>query len=114
MAVLVVNRGTTFNITVRYSHNGVPASLVGATVRFTMKNVEYSPDMADADAILKLDVTNGTADGVAVITLAPADTAGLTPGEFFYDIKVEEVGGDVFKIIEGRLRLDASPTNRRG
>lgn len=112
MAQLKVNRGTTYAITFNYLKDGVATTLVGATVRFTMKTAEYSTDATDADASVVKNVTNGTSGGVATITLDPADTATLTPGKYYYDIKVEEAGGDIYKCDEGTIKLDASPTNR--
>jgi hypothetical protein len=112
MPVLVISRGTTFAITVEYRRNGTPASLVGSTIRFTVKANEFSSSDDDSDALLKYDVTNGDDDGHAVITIVPADTKSLAPGNYFYDIKVEDADGNVYKLDEGGLRIDASPTNR--
>jgi len=112
MAQLKINRGTTYTISVAYQRNGEAASLVGATVRFTMKTAEYTTDVTDADASVAKNVTDGTAEGTATITLNPSDTSGLTPGKFFYDIKVQEADGSIYKIDEGTIKLDGSPTNR--
>jgi len=112
MATIKINRGTTFTIGVNYQRNGVAATLVGATVYFTAKTAEFTTDATDADASVKKDVTNGTALGEATITLNPADTISLLPGKYFYDIKVKEAGGSIFKIDEGTIKLDGSPTNR--
>ena len=114
MANLKINRGTTYSRTVNYSVNGVPTSLVGATVRFTMKSTEYDTDATDSTAVVTKNVTNGTADGVAVIALNPSDTATITPGKYFYDIKVDvnSDGITVYKVDEGTIKLDGSATNR--
>ena len=112
MAKLKINRGTTFPITVNYQRNGVAASLVGATVRFTAKSSEYDTDSTDASAVITKNVTDGTAEGVAVVTIDPSDTATLAPGKYYYDLKVEEAAGAIYKIEEGTIQLDGSPTNR--
>lgn len=112
MASLTVNRGTTYTIGIEYSKDGVPTTLVGATVRFTVKEEEYDENVTDSDALVLKNVTNGDADGVATITINPADTATVVPGNYFYDIKVEEAGGEIYKIDEGKFKLDGSPTNR--
>lgn len=112
MANLKIDRGTTYSITFNYLRDGEAASLVGATVRFTAKSSEYDSDTDDSTAVITKDVTDGTAEGVATITIDPADTATLTPQKYYYDIKVEESGGDIFKCDEGTIKLDASPTNR--
>lgn len=112
MAQLKINRGTTYTIGVAYQRNGVAETLVGATVRFTAKTAEYTTDTTDADASISKNITDGTAEGVATITLNPTDTATLAPGKYYYDIKVQEAGGAIYKIDEGTIKLDASPTNR--
>lgn len=113
MGKLNINRGTTYTINFQYNKNGVAESLVGATVRFTVKTAEYSTSASDADATILKDIIDGTAEGTATITIDPADTSALEPGKYFYDIKVEESGGDIYKCDEGIIKLDASPTNRR-
>jgi hypothetical protein len=109
---LLVNRGTTFTIDLLYKKAGVAATLVGATVRFTVKEAEWDSDDDDSTAVVTKNVTTGTSGGSATIALAPVDTAEVDPGEYFYDIKVEEAGGAVYKIVEGKFILDGSPTNR--
>jgi hypothetical protein len=112
MATLKINRGTTYTIGIVYKKNGVPATLVGATVRFTIKSTEWDDDMTDSDAILLKNVTDGNAEGEATITIDPEDLAEVTPYKYYYDIKVEEAGGEIYKIDEGTIKLDGSPTNR--
>lgn len=112
MAQLKVNRGTSYTIEVNYQRNGEAATLVGATVRFTVKSTEYSDDTDDSDADIAKNITDGTADGTATISIDPEDTAELTPGKYFYDIKVEDADGNVYKLDEGTIKLDGSPTNR--
>lgn len=112
MATLNVNRGTTYTIDLEYQRNGEAATLVGATVRFTVKTTEFDSDTDDSDALVKKNVTDGDSSGNATITIDPADTSTITPGRYYYDIKVEEAGGDIYKVDEGRFVLDGSPTNR--
>lgn len=112
MGKLKVNRGTTYTIGIIYKRDGVLASLVGATVRFTVKPKEFDEDMDDSDATLIKNVTNGTAQGEATITLDPDDTKEIIPKKYFYDVKVEQADGEIYKIDEGIFILDGSPTNR--
>lgn len=112
MATLKIDRGTTFIIAVNYQVDGVATSLVGSTVRFTMKPVEWDSDADDSDASVKKNITDGTAEGYAEIELIPDDTDTLTPGSYYYDIKVENASGEIYKIDEGKVKLDGSPTNR--
>lgn len=112
MATLKISRGTTYSVNVEYSRNGVPATLVGATVRFTMKSTEFDEDATDSTADVLKNVTNGTSDGLATITLDPVDTATLIPNKYYYDVKVENADATIYKIDEGTVKLDGSPTNR--
>lgn len=112
MAQLKINRGTTYTIGVIYKRNGEPYTLVGATVRFTVKTVEYDADMTDSDAVILKNITNGNSSGEATITIDPTDTATLVPDKYYYDIKVEQADGEIYKIDEGTIKLDGSPTNR--
>lgn len=109
-----IDRGTTFTIDIVYKKNGVAASLAGATIRFTVKSVEYDDSTTDSTAVIAKNVTSHTnaAAGLSSILINPTDTATLTPGKYRYDIKVAEAGGAVYKIDEGIITLDGSPTNR--
>lgn len=114
MAKLKINRGTTYSITYTYKVDGVATSLVGSTVRFTVKSSEYDTDTDDSTAIVAKNITTGNSSGVATITLNPTDTATVTPGVYYYDIKVDVAsdGVTVYKTDEGQIILDGSPTNR--
>lgn len=114
MRTLRINRGTTFNITVEYLTNGVPTTLVGATLYFTMKPVEYDDDILDTTAVVQKEVTSHTdaAGGISSIVIDPVDTATLIPDTYNFDIKVKNTTLEVYKLSEGLVKLDGSPTNR--
>lgn len=109
-----ITRGTSFTIGVNYQKDGEPKSLIGSTIRFTVKPTEYDDSADDSTAILKKDVTDGNANGYAEIIIAPEDTKELTVGEYTYDLKVDELSDFtlVYKIAEGKVVIDGSPTNR--
>jgi len=111
---LEIDRGTTYTIGVVYKKGGVATSLVGSTVRFTIKTTEYDATTNDSTALLTKNITDGNADGEATIIISPSDTATIDKGNYYYDIKVDEDsdGVYVYKIAEGKVKLDASPTNR--
>jgi hypothetical protein len=112
MANLKVNRGTTFTISFQYQKNNVNHTLVGATVRFTVKDEEFDANATDSNALVLKNVTSGNSDGYAEIVINPADTSNIAPGNYYYDIKVQEAGAEIYKVDEGRFKLDGSPTNR--
>lgn len=114
MGKFTVNRGTTFTIDIIYKKNGAAASLAGATIRFTVKSSEFDSSTTDATALVVKDISSHTdaPNGLSKIILDPVDTATLTPGKYYYDLKVSEASGAIYKIDEGTLTLDGSPTNR--
>jgi hypothetical protein len=112
MATLNINRGTTYHRTGTVSVDGEPTTLVGATVRFTIKTTEWDTSTDDSTALVTKNVSSGDADGNYTITLNPDDTKSIDPGKYFYDIRVEFPGGSIYKIDEGKIKLDGSATNR--
>lgn len=109
---LNINRGTTYTINFQYQRNGVNTTLIGATVRFTIKSAEYDDNYTDTSAVVIKNITTGNSSGVAAIILAPVDTATIEPGNYFYDIKVEDSTSNIYKCLKGKVVLDGSPTNR--
>ena len=113
MAKLKIDRGTTVTIGIQYQNeDGTPRSLTGCVVRFTIKKSEWDDNQSDASGLVVKNVTDGGSAGGAMIKLDPADTATMTPGKYYYDVKVEEATGEIYKIDEGTITLDGSPTNR--
>lgn len=112
MAKLTIKRGTTYLRTGTYSINGILTTLVGATVRFTMKTTQYDSDATDSTAVIAKNITTGTAQGAYTVTINPVDTALLTPNKYYYDIKVENADGTIYDLDDGTITLTGSPTNR--
>ena len=52
MGKLKINRGTTYTLTYNHKVDGVATTLVGATVRFTLKSVEWDTDANDTTALV--------------------------------------------------------------
>lgn len=114
MSKLKIDRGTTYAITGTVKKDGVLVDLSNATIRFTMKSVEWDDSTDDSTAALKKDLTNGTAEGTYEVDIYPDDTASLEPNTYFYSIKVD-VNSDfleVYEVDEGTITLDGDPTNR--
>ena len=125
MASIKVSAGTTFTMGYTYTKSTdnktfLPFSLVGCIVRFTVKKVEFDSNSTDTTALIKKDITvPNNADallGKTQIILTPVDTA-ITPGTYYFDIKVEEPPinsiEQIFKTHEGSFVVDGSPTNRK-
>lgn len=113
---LKINRGTTYKRTVTYKKDGVVTSLVGGDAYFTMKTTEFDSSVDDSTAIIKKDYLDLSGDdatnGIVVISIDPTDTNLLEPKEYYYDIKIKDPDGSLYKVDEGIIVLDGSPTNR--
>lgn len=97
---LSIVRGDTCAWSVAVTFNGAVFSLVGCTLRFTVKR---SPKDSDADAVItRTSVGNGisitdAANGLAQIVLTPTHTANLQPLEnYVWDLQVTTVSGQVY------------------
>lgn len=81
---------------------GAPINDAGAVYEMTAKRA-YTD--ADAAAIFKVTASQAT-PGVAFLTVAPANTASLTPlAVLLYDIRVKETGGRVTTISRGTFSV---------
>lgn len=108
-------RGTSYRINVEFKIDGAPASLVGATLRFTIKPARYDDDTDDSSATLIKNVSShdNAAGGLSHITINPADTDDFVPGDYFYDVKVQLADlTKIYTLEEGMLLITGSPTNR--
>ena len=116
MATIKIDRGTTVPITVNYTVDGIATDITGSTILFTVKSVEYDSDATDTTAVITKTVTSHTdpTAGVSTITLLPADTRSLTPGDYYYSIKIDIDSDDlvVYELSEGTFTIDGDPTNR--
>lgn len=110
-SVLTVNRSTTYVITHIYQKDGTP-STDGVTLLFTVKANESDLDDTDASHLGGLLKNITMAGATNTITIDPADTQDIVPGKYWYDLKVIETGGVIYRLDKGRFVVDASPTNR--
>ncbi|MCZ2113466.1 MAG: hypothetical protein LC131_06495 [Anaerolineae bacterium] len=95
--------GTTKQFMVAITLNGTAPNIMTDTVTFTMKRIP-STDDAQAAIINTADVSGGGAEGKAVFTLSPADTA-IAPGFYHYDIVWRRVGGDEYVLIRNVVKV---------
>lgn len=110
MGKITYNRGTTFSITHIYQKNGAP-STDGQTLLFTAKTQESDSDDDDSTAFLVKSVA--MSGSTNVITIEPDDILpSVSPGNYYYDIKVVEGANVVYLADSGKFILDATPTNR--
>jgi hypothetical protein len=110
---LTINRGTNYDITLNYKENGSAASIAGATVYFTTKSVESDSFLNDSSEKIMKTVTNhqDAPNGISLISLSAIDTY-IPAGSYFYDVRIKLANGKSYKLVEGKLKIDGSPTNR--
>lgn len=111
-----MTRGTTYARTLTYKKNGTPTPLTGATIFFTLKTAEWDADENDTSALISKTYANlsdeDAANCKATVLILPIDTKDLEPTEYYYDIRVREDADHIYKVDEGTIELDGSPTNR--
>jgi hypothetical protein len=113
---LKLYRGVTYPSTYQHTNgNGTPLSLVGCTLFFTIKPVQYDDDVTDTTAVFKATVTshtNAAAGQTAWNTLVPA--TGVDPGDgYYFDIVIRDATGiDLPPVIIGSCSILGKRTNR--
>lgn len=74
-----------------------------ATVASYSKPVGGSDPWFDA-----IDIT--AAEGKLLVALSPADTALIAAGNWWYDLKITLSGGEVYRLVQGRMKVDEAVT----
>jgi hypothetical protein len=114
MGKITLVRGATEYLTeVIQDMDGQPLDLTGSTVYFTVKTDEWDEDSPDAGALIKKNISdfNNPKSGEVEIKLLPTDTY-VTPGEYYYDVRVKDTAGDVALADDGQCTISGTPTNR--
>src|SRR4051812_7335007 len=100
---LVVYCGTTFRREFRWLPDGVAAQ------DFTGWTATMNVGTPNTAAKITLTNTNGgltlTVSGQIIITLSPVQTAALSPGIIFYNLDLENPGGDIRRFLRGRISV---------
>jgi|GEM_PF-3256011 len=77
-----------------FSNAGV-GCLVRGGLRQTYDSADFIP--------FKVEITSTTADLIeGLIELTPTTSASMTPGEYVYDVEIEDAGGFVMKLVKGK------------
>ena len=122
-----ISRGSTYTIGVGpVTKNGVVVNLTGTTLFFTVKANEYDDITLDTSAIIYKNVSTHSdpTHGISAIVLSPDDTfynynteVPITPrtkinNPYYYDIWIDIDINTRYKLDEGIILIDGSPTNR--
>lgn len=94
-------RGTSLTVSgVAKRGSGARIDLTGATLTWRV-----GPESLSDALLAKAGTVTNAARGEYVVTLAPSDTAGLTPAELWHQAEVTEADGTVTLILDGTLTL---------
>ncbi len=106
---LCVDRGTTPGWYLRFTKNGSAEDITGWTIYLTVK--EHMQD-EDVDAIITKDITTheNPTGGITLIELTTVDTDRT--GSNYYDIKAKDDEGNSWIIAWGRMKFEATVTQR--
>lgn len=107
-----VIRGDTHSINLSIVKGATPVNLTGYTVYFTVNASSNPTD--DTSAAIQKNVTAHTdpTAGKTVITLNPADTTGLSPGTFWYDIQIKDTAGNITSFAKDKFIIVSDITRR--
>lgn len=108
--LLEVDQGTDFVETLNFftdANNTTPKSLAGYTFR---SKARYQHHKNDNDVVtFTTDVTDA-AGGIVNWTLTDTQTAAMKPGVWYFDLESENAGGEVSRILWGKLVIKPETT----
>lgn len=109
MSKITFYRGDTATINLALTDT----DLTGGAVFFTAKS-EIDNEATDSTAVVTKKVTSHSdpTNGTTVITLSAADTNGITPATYDYDIQIVLADGTVSTVQVGKLEVKGDVTRR--
>jgi hypothetical protein len=108
---ITVYQGTTFELKPVWKIGGVPVILENYTADMQVRQ------STDTSIIVELSTSNGkitidSAYGRVNLTLTANETAGLTAGNYQYDLNLtDNTAGKTYKILQGAFTVAASVTH---
>ena len=109
MSYLTITRGDdeTLDIVVTDQATGTVVDLTGAALKWMAKR---RPNDADADALITATIGVGVTvtsavGGVAEVAIAAADTDGITPGAYWWELQSVDATSKVHTLSGGRLAI---------
>ena len=111
----ICEQGATFKHTITYTDSSDTAiDLTGYSVRMDVRFAKSK----NADAVIQLTAANSRAtvlnatQGKIQLLINATDTAALTPGEYFYDLEIENSTTPpvVERVLEGLFTVDGEVT----
>ena len=108
---LCIPAGATFTRVIRYKADGANVNLTGYTARMQYRSSHASPAPLLEATVANGRVAMGGSAGHFEITFPAAATRALeAPARGVYDIEIASSGGEVYRILEGDLRVSPEVT----
>ncbi len=97
--------GNDYDIDLIFLSNGLPIDITDWIIFYTVKLKNALPD-DDAVISKTIDTHVSNEDGISLIEVSAAETVGLTPGEYHYDIKVKKSNGKMRTVIKDFIQFN--------
>lgn len=102
-------QGETWTRTLTWKVDGTAVDLTGYTARMQVRQ-----KVTSADTLLSLTsasgITLGGSAGTITLSVSAVDTAAMTWREGVYDLELVSGGGEVTRLIEGRITVSPEVT----
>jgi tRNA threonylcarbamoyladenosine modification (KEOPS) complex Pcc1 subunit len=107
---ILIEQGATFSQVITYKESGVAVNLTGYTARMQVRST-----LESATTVVELTTANGRialggSAGTITLTIAAADTAGLTAGRGVYDLELVSGSGIVTRLLQGVATISRNVT----
>lgn len=105
--------GGTLRLAVTVSQDGAVKDLTGASAIVYGLYGARPEDFGDGQALFTKTLGAGIAltapvSGIFTVSIDPADTATIPPGDYFHQAVVTDSAGDIDNVLIGTLRLTAT------
>lgn len=108
---LLIEQGATFKQSLIVNDgSGAPLNLTGFTARMQIR-----ASVEAADSLIELTTENSRitltpAQGRVDLLISATDTAGLTFESAVYDLEIVNAGGEVTRLVQGKVKLSREVT----
>jgi len=107
---LTIEQGATWKHALIVRDGAQPRDLTGYTARMQIRKLvtstEFLAELTVANGRIAITALQGRID----LVLSAELTAGLPPGPSVYDIELESAAGEVTRLLQGTVRIDAEVT----
>ena len=108
--LLQIDQGTDFTETLNFftdTNNTTPKNLTGYTFR---AKARYGHHKNDNDVVTFVTAVTDAAGGIVNWALDDTVTATMKPGTWYFDLESETAGGEVSRILWGKLEVSPEAT----